>query len=85
MKFQNPGMHGSVTNGRTDAQPETNTPRQLLRGVCVCVCVVGCGRGGVEGNRGDCGTGVRISIAKPTHSYTWPLKKPIHILDCPIC
>ena len=32
MKFQNPSMHGSwQTEGRTDGQPETNMPRQLLR------------------------------------------------------
>ena len=28
MKFQNPSMHGSWTDARTDAQPETNMPRQ---------------------------------------------------------
>ena len=30
MKFQNPSMHGSWTDGHTDAQPENNVPRQFL-------------------------------------------------------
>ena len=32
MKFQNPSMNGSCrTDGCTNGQPKTNTPRQLLR------------------------------------------------------
>ena len=37
-----------------------------------------CVGGGGGGGGGYSGTGVRAIISKPTHSYTWPLKKRIH-------